>query len=293
MDADIVIAGIVGLAGLKPIMAAINRGARIGLANKEAMICAGQLLTLAAKKSGAEIIPIDSEHNAIFQVFDFKNPRSIEKVILTASGGPFRQMPLKDLSKVTPEQATAHPNWKMGAKISVDSATMVNKGLELIEAYNLFPLKPEQLEVVIHPESIMHSLVYYNDGAVLSTSGVPDMRVPISYVLGYPERLKNNVARLDLVKTGSLNFEKPDYARFPGLKLAEEVLRASQSAHIVFNAANEVAVEKFLKREIAFTDIAKIIAESLAKHKSQKINSLADVFTLDAEIRNSLIPIAA
>ena len=193
------------------------------------MICAGKLMTVAAKKSGAEIIPVDSEHNAIFQVFDFENSKSIEKVILTASGGPFRQMAAKDLHKVSPEQAVNHPNWKMGAKISVDSATMVNKGLELIEAYNLFPLKPEQLEVVIHPESIIHSLVYYNDGAVLAMSGMPDMRVPISYVLGYPERLKNNVERLDLAKLGKLHFEKPDYTKFPALKLAEEVLRREQS----------------------------------------------------------------
>ncbi len=285
LESDIVIAGIVGLAGLKPVMKAIERGARIGLANKEAMICGGSLLTEAAKKSGAEIIPVDSEHNAIFQIFDFKNPGSVEKIVLTASGGPFREMPLAKLKSVTPEQAVNHPNWKMGAKISVDSATMVNKGLELIEAYNLFPIKPEQLEVVIHPQSIIHSFVYYNDGAVLAQGSNPDMRVPISYVLGYPERLANDVERLDLAKLGVLNFEKPDYEKFPGLKLAQEVLPEGQGQHIVFNAANEIAVEKFLAREISFTDIAKIIEDILTGQTSAKINSLDDVFALDTQTR--------
>lgn len=285
MDADIVIAGIVGLAGLKPMMKAIERGARIGLANKEAMICAGSLMTSAAKKHGAEIIPVDSEHNAIFQVFDFENPQSVEKIVLTASGGPFREMPLRKLKSVTPEQAVNHPNWKMGAKISVDSATMVNKGLELIEAYNLFPVKPEQLDVVIHPQSIVHSFVYYNDGSVLAQASNPDMRVPISYVLGYPERLQNNVERLDLTKIGSLNFEKPDYQKFPGLKLAQDILPQGQDKHIVFNAANEIAVEKFLANEIAFTDIAKVIENCLNNQESQQISSLDDVFALDEEVR--------
>lgn len=286
MKSDIVIAGIVGFAGLKPTMKAIERGARIGLANKEAMVCAGSLMTGSAKKSGAEIIPVDSEHNAIYQVFDFKNPASVEKVVLTASGGPFRKLPLSEFKNITPEQAIDHPNWKMGAKISVDSATMVNKGLELIEAYNLFPIKAEQLDVVVHPESVIHSMVYYNDGSVLAQAANPDMCVPISYVLGYPERLKNSTKRLDLTEFGSLNFEKPDYEKFAALKLAKQVLHQGQSAHVVLNSANEVAVEKFLERKIAFTDIAKVIEQCLAKHKEGKVTSLDDVFEIDKEIRH-------
>jgi len=285
MQADIVIAGIVGLAGLAPVMKAVERGARIGLANKEAMICAGALLTGAAKKFGAEIIPVDSEHNAVFQVFDFAHPESVEKIVLTASGGPFREWAVVDLKNVTPEAAVKHPNWSMGAKISVDSATMVNKGLELIEAFNLFPVGHEQLEVVVHPESVIHSLVYYNDGAVLAQAAAADMRVPISYVLGAGARLANDVARLDLARLGVLNFAKPDYAKFPGLKLAEEVLKCEQSFHIVFNAANEVAVEKFLAREIGFLDIVKVIAESVGAHRGRQIAELVDVYALDAETR--------
>ncbi len=288
MKSDIVIAGIVGFAGLKATMKAIERGATVGLANKEAMVCAGSLMLQAAEKSGAKIIPVDSEHNAIFQVFDFKNPASVEKIVLTASGGPFRNLAAGELGKVTPEQAINHPKWKMGAKISVDSATMMNKGLELIEAYNLFPVKPEQLDVVVHPESIIHSFVHYNDGSVLAQAANPDMCVPISYVLGYPERLKNNSKRLDLTESGALHFEKPDYEKFPCLKLAQEVLGKAQSYHIVLNAANEVAVEKFLQREIAFTDIAKIVEKSLIAHKETKISTLNDVFAIDAEVRRNL-----
>jgi 1-deoxy-D-xylulose-5-phosphate reductoisomerase len=287
MKSDIVITGIVGYAGLEPTMRAIERGARIGLANKEAMVCAGQLMLRAAQKSHAEIIPIDSEHNAIYQVFDFKHPESIEKVILTASGGPF--LKTANLADVTPEQATNHPNWKMGAKISVDSATMMNKGLELIEAKYLFSLDFNQLDVVIHPESVIHSMVMYNDGSVLAQAANPDMCVPISYVLGYPERLKNSTKRLDLTEFGTLNFAKPDYAKFPCLQLAIEAMKQGPSYQIVLNAANEIAVAKFLAREIKFTDIAKVVEKTLAAHGKVEINSLADVSALDEAIRKNAI----
>ena len=287
--ADITICGIVGIAGLKPTMAAIEQGGIIGLANKESMICAGTIMLEAATKSGAKIIPVDSEHNAIFQVFDFKNPDSVEKVILTASGGPFRSWAAADLEKVTPEQAINHPKWKMGAKISVDSATLMNKGLELIEAHYLFGLSSTKLGVVVHPESIIHSMVYYNDGSVLAQAANPDMRVPISGVLGYPNRLKNSTNRLDLTEISQLNFEKPDYNKFPCLKIAMDVLDKGLAYHIALNAANELAVEQFLSKKIKFTQIPQIVETALSGLKSSPINTIADVFKVNQSIRETAV----
>ena len=278
---DWAMAGIVGAAGLAPTLAAVSRGAIVGLANKECLVCAGSLFMREVEASGATLLPVDSEHNAIYQVFASDAPGSIEKIVLTASGGPFRTWPVADIARATPDEAVAHPNWDMGAKISVDSATMMNKGLELIEAHHLFGLPAERIEIVVHPQSIVHSMVAYVDGSVLAQLGTPDMRIPISYALAWPERMKTPSDRLDLSAVGRLDFEEPDPVRFPALRLAREALIAGGAAPTVLNAANEVAVERFLDGRIGFLDIARIVEAVLEAFSGTGVESLEDVREAD------------
>ncbi len=261
-DADVVVAGIVGIAGLPTTLAAIRQGANVALANKESMVCAGALLRAEAREAGANLLPIDSEHNAIFQVLD--RPERVDKLILTASGGPFRSASMSEMASATPEQACAHPNWSMGAKISVDSATMMNKGLELIEAAYLFDVPESRIEVLIHPQSIIHSLVAYDDGSVLAQLGLPDMRTPISYAMSWPSRMPlPGRERLDLAKIGRLDFSPPDNQRFPALRLARSAVSEGGGAPIVLNGANEVAVAAFLQRRIGFLTISEVAGQVL------------------------------
>ena len=283
--AEWVMASIVGAAGLEPTMAAIRRGAIIGLANKECLVCAGELMMADIKTYGAKLVPVDSEHSAIYQVFDFENADKVETIILTASGGPFRCLEADEMAKVTPAQAVAHPNWDMGAKISVDSATMMNKGLELIEAFHLFPVEIEQIEIVVHPQSVIHSLVAYVDGSVLAQLGQPDMRTPIAYALAWPDRMQAPAPRLRLSEVGNLTFEAPDERKFPALRLAREALRLGGAAPIVLNAANEIAVESFLSEQIGFLDISRIVEQTMEKADAVRLNSLADVIEIDEEAR--------
>ncbi len=278
---DFVMAGIVGAAGLAPTLAAVSRGAIVGLANKECLVCAGSLFMREVEASGAALLPVDSEHNAIYQVFASDAPETIEKIILTASGGPFRTWPIADIAQATPEQAVAHPNWDMGAKISVDSATMMNKGLELIEAHHLFGLPADRIEIVVHPQSIVHSMVAYIDGSVLAQLGTPDMRIPISFALAWPERMKTPSERLDLGAVGRLEFEAPDPDRFPALRLAREALIAGGAAPTVLNAANEEAVERFLGGRIGFLDIARIVETVVEALSGRDISNLDDVREAD------------
>jgi len=284
--ADWVMASIVGAAGLAPTLAAVRRGATIGLANKESLVCAGQLVMAEVAKSGATLLPVDSEHSAIFQVFDFDQKHKIDKIILTASGGPFRQTSLNEMGVATPEQAVAHPNWSMGAKISVDSASMMNKGLEIIEAYHLFGMTEDRIDVVVHPQSVIHSLVAYADGSVLAQLGSPDMRTPIAYALGWPKRIDSPAPKLNLAEIATLTFEAPDPIRFPALRLAREVLRAGGSAPTVLNAANEVAVQAFLDRKIGFLDIATMVEETLGAIHQRPLSSLDDVAEMDKQARD-------
>ena len=283
--AEWVMASIVGAAGLEPTMAAVRRGAIIGLANKECLVCAGELMMADIKTYGAKLVPVDSEHSAIYQVFDFENADKVETIILTASGGPFRRLEAEEMAKVTPAQAVAHPNWDMGAKISVDSATMMNKGLELIEAFHLFPVEIEQIEIVVHPQSVIHSLVAYVDGSVLAQLGQPDMRTPIAYALAWPDRMQAPAPRLRLSDVGNLTFEAPDERKFPALRLAREALRLGGAAPIVLNAANEIAVESFLSEQIGFLDISRIVEQTMEKADAVRLNSLADVIEIDEEAR--------
>ena len=283
--ADRVVAAIVGAAGLEPTLAAVRQGAVVALANKECLVCAGELVMREVRQHGATLLPVDSEHNAIFQVFDFARADAVERIILTASGGPFRTMDTDAMAGVTPEQAIAHPNWNMGAKISVDSATMMNKGLELIEACHLFPVTSEQIEIVIHPQSVVHSLVAYVDGSVLAQLGSPDMRTPIAYGLGWPDRLPTPAARLDLTALGKLTFFAPDPERFPALDLARQALQSGGAAPTILNAANEVAVHGFLQRRIGFLDIARIVKATLDKIPNRQCTTLEDVRTADRESR--------
>ena len=272
--ADRVVAAIVGIAGLPATLAAVRQGTAVALANKESLVCAGALLREEAKKSGARLLPIDSEHNAIFQVLD--RPERVEKLILTASGGPFRSTPLSEMAAVTPEQAIAHPNWEMGAKISVDCATMMNKGLELIEAAYLFDIPERRIEVLVHPQSIVHSLVAYDDGSVLAQLGMPDMRTPISYALSWPNRMPlPGLERLDLAKIGRLDFLPPDPERFPALAIARAAVSAGGGAPIVLNGANEVAVAAFLQRRIGFLTIAQVAGEVLDEFLSARTAAAA------------------
>lgn len=286
MDAEWVMASIVGAAGLEPTLSAVRRGAVIALANKECLVCAGELMIAEVEKYGATLLPVDSEHNAIFQVFDFDQPAKVDRVTLTASGGPFRQTPREDLLHVTPAQAVSHPNWDMGAKISVDSATMMNKGLELIEAYHLFPICEDQLDVVIHPQSVIHSMVSYVDGSVLAQLGTPDMRIPISFTLGWPDRMETPSKGLDLAEIGRLDFEKPDMERFPALKLTREALQKGGSAPTILNAANEMAVYAFLEGKIGFLDITEIVEKTLDRINFHEVNSIEAVSVLDGEARD-------
>lgn len=284
---DWVMAAIVGAAGLAPTLEAVRRGAMVALANKEIMVCAGDLVTAEARRCGARLLPVDSEHNAIFQVFDFTQEKAIEKITLTASGGPFRQRSLEEMASATPAQAVAHPNWKMGAKISVDSATMMNKGLEVIEAHHLFALASDRLDIVVHPQSVIHGLVHYSDGSVLAQLGSPDMRTPIANALGWPDRIAAPSPRLDLAKLGQLTFEAPDYLRFPSLRIAREALIAGGGAPTVLNAANEVAVAAFLAERIGFLDIAATVERTLQRLGHRRIDRLEDVYALDAEARST------
>lgn len=262
---DWVMASIVGAAGLRSAWAAAGTGGTLALANKESLVCCGPALIQRVKDNGGRIIPVDSEHSAIFQVFPLDAPQRVSKLVLTASGGPFRKTPLENMRGITPEQAVAHPNWSMGAKISVDSASMANKGLELIEAAYLFDMPQSKIDVVVHPESIIHSMVEYIDGSTLAQLGPPDMKTPIACALSYPDRMAWPAPRLDLAAMGQLTFEKPDLVRFPALRLAREALEAGGIAPIVFNAANEVAAFAFLDRRLAFLNIAAVISETLEK----------------------------
>lgn len=291
-DADAVMAAIVGAAGLRPTLAAVRAGKKVLLANKEALVMAGPVFMKEVQKNDAILLPIDSEHNAIYQSLP-KNysgdlsSNGVRRILLTASGGPFRQTPASDLAHVTPEQACAHPNWVMGRKISVDSATMMNKGLEVIEAHWLFNVPPERIEVVIHPQSVIHSMVEYADGSVIAQLGNPDMRTPIAYALAYPERIDAGVTPLDLCRIGSLNFERPDFERFPCLRLAYEALAQGGSAPAVLNAANEIAVEAFLDRKLAFDRIPSIIEQTLRNAPWAEVCNLDDVMAADAAARKT------
>ncbi|MBW8303552.1 MAG: 1-deoxy-D-xylulose-5-phosphate reductoisomerase [Brevundimonas sp.] len=263
--ADWVMAAIVGAAGLRSAWAAAGTGATLALANKESLVCCGPALLDRVRRSGGRVIPVDSEHSAIFQVFPHDAPDQVRKLVLTASGGPFRTLPREAMAGITPEQAVAHPNWSMGAKISVDSATMANKGLEAIEAAYLFAMPADRIDIVVHPESIIHSMVEYIDGSTLAQLGPPDMKTPIACALGWPDRIAWPAPRLDLAALGRLTFEAPDETRFPALKLAREALQAGGSAPIVFNAANEVAALAFLDRRLAFLNIAAVVADTLSR----------------------------
>lgn len=285
MKVDISVCAIVGAAGLAPTLAAIANARCVALANKESLVCAGPLVLAACAQHNTTLLPVDSEHNAIFQVLTHNHRAQVETLTLTASGGPFLKRPLATMKDVTPQEAVTHPRWNMGAKISVDSATMMNKGLELIEAHYLFAMPAEQLEVVIHPESIIHSLVHYRDGSVLAQLGMPDMRIPIGYVLGWPERLALNTPRLDLAALGSMHFANAEAERFPCLGLARAALSAGCAEMIALNAANEVAVEYFLQGAIRFTDIATIVAQVLEKVDTAPISSVRDVLEADQAAR--------
>ena len=289
-EVDYVMAAIVGAAGLPPTLAAARAGKRILLANKEALVMSGRLFMDVVQQSGAELLPIDSEHNAIFQCMPNGFERGLEKVgvrriLLTASGGPFRSLPLGQLAAVTPEQAVAHPNWSMGRKISVDSASMMNKGLEVIEACWLFNTMPSQIQVVLHPQSVIHSMVEYSDGSVLAQLGNPDMRTPIAHALAWPERIDSGVPSLDMFAVARLDFETPDMQRFPCLRLAIEAIETGGTAPAILNAANEIAVEAFLDNRLRFTDIPRVIEHTLAGMSSVEADSLETVFRADSEAR--------
>lgn len=283
--ADWVMASIVGAAGLEPTLAAIKRGAVVALANKECLVCAGDLVMAAVVRHGATLVPVDSEHSAIFQVFDFAQADKVERITLTASGGPFRTWTRDDMAGVTPEQAVAHPNWSMGAKISVDSATMFNKGLELVEAYHLFGLTEDRIDILVHPQSVIHSMVSYIDGSVLAQLGAPDMRTPIAFALGWPDRMAAPCARLDLAQLGSLTFEAPDPERFPALRLVRRALQSGGAAPTLLNAANEIAVASFLDRRIGFLDIAAVVEDTLEAVDAPALTSIDDVLQADALAR--------
>jgi 1-deoxy-D-xylulose-5-phosphate reductoisomerase len=285
--ADWVMAAIVGAAGLAPTLAAIRRGATIGLANKETLVCAGALVTAEVARSGATLIPVDSEHSAIFQVFEPARIDRVARLIVTASGGPFRTWPMAKMRDVTPAQAVAHPNWSMGAKISVDSATMMNKGLETIEAFHLFPVGAERIDVIVHPQSVIHSMVEYVDGSILAQLGTPDMRTPIAVALAWPDRMAAPVTRLDFAKNANLTFEDPDFERFPALGLARDALREGGAAPTLLNAANEVAVAAFLAGRIGFLDIAACVAAVMSLDRPPAPRDLDAVGELDAGARRA------
>ena len=296
LQSDWTMAAITGAAGLAPTLAAIRRGGFVGLANKEALVCAGDVMLRAVREAGAMLLPVDSEHNAIFQSLADGNHSGIEKIVLTASGGPFRTASLEEMACATPEAALRHPVWSMGAKISIDSATMMNKGLELIEAARLFNLTETAIEVLVHPQSVVHGLVYYHDGSVLAQLGSPDMRIPIAHTLAWPNRMPTNARRLDLAAVSRLEFAAPDLVRFPALRLAREVLQAGGGAPTILNAANEIAVEAFLHRRIGFLAIAETVDRVLQQLGSVKADALDDVMALDATARRAaldLLPVHA
>jgi len=284
-EANIVVAAIVGAAGLLPALAAIECGKTVLLANKEALVCSGQLFMSAVDKAGTTLLPVDSEHNAIFQSLQGQDKKGVRRFLLTASGGPFLRTPRQLLSEVTPEQACKHPNWDMGAKISVDSATMMNKGLEIIEARWLFDCPAEKIEVVVHPESIVHSMVEYCDGSTLAQMGNPDMRVPLAHVLGWPERIESGVPALDFGTLAGLHFEEPDLERFPCLELSMQAAKAGADYPVFLNAANEVSVQAFLQGDIAYTDIFRVNAAVMEKAVGREPSSIEDVLEQDIVAR--------
>ncbi|HTS22354.1 MAG TPA: 1-deoxy-D-xylulose-5-phosphate reductoisomerase [Casimicrobiaceae bacterium] len=297
-DVDTVVAGIVGAAGLASTLAAASAGKRILLANKETLVIAGGIFMTAVRDCGATLLPIDSEHNAIFQCLPAGRDGSrgrdgVRRILLTASGGPFRTTPASELARVTPEQACAHPRWRMGRKISIDSATMMNKGLETIEARWLFGLAPDEIEILVHPESIVHSLVEYRDGSVLAQLGNPDMRTPIAHALAWPDRVEAGITPLDLAQVGALSFAAPDPERFPCLALARQALVAGGTAPAILNAANEIAVAAFLEREIGFLDIADICAEALSQLPARPVTSLDDALEADRASRTLSLELAS
>lgn len=291
--ADFTMAAIVGAAGLLPTLTAVRRGAAVGLANKETLVCAGSLMTEEVAKSGAKLLPVDSEHNAIYQVLEQDKSEAVLRIILTASGGPFLQRSKAEMAGMTPEQAVAHPNWRMGAKISVDSATMMNKGLELIEARHLFDMPEQRIDILVHPQSVIHSMVAYVDGSVLAQLGQPDMRTPIAYALAWPQRMAAPVPTLDLAQIGNLTFQEPDMERFPSMRLAREALCAGGTSPIILNAANEIAVEAFLNGQIGFLDIAGLVEEALTALPSSAIASLEEVVAQDQLARRATADLAA
>lgn len=284
-DADWVMAAIVGCAGLVPAMAAIEAGKTVALANKEALVTAGSLMTDAADRSGAVLLPVDSEHNAIFQCLAGSRREDVSRLVLTASGGPFHQSSLEQMRNATPAEAVAHPRWSMGAKISVDSATLMNKGLELIEAHHLFGLDSSRIDIVVHPQSVVHSLVEFVDGSLLAQLGTADMRIPIAYTLAWPERMETPAERLSLTDVGRLDFEAPDLERFPALRLARGALEHGGGAAVVLNAANEVAVEAFLRGRIGFCDISRLVEQALEEIDVPAPDSVAGVVALDQDTR--------
>ena len=286
---DIVVAAVVGAAGLAPTLAAVRAGADVALANKECLVCAGELFIETARRAGVRILPVDSEHNAIFQALEADNCAAVEKITLTASGGPFRNWPLEAMRKADVADALKHPRWSMGPKITIDSATMMNKGLEVIEAHHLFAVEPERLEVLVHPQSVVHGLVTYADGSVVAQLGAADMRIPIAHCLAWPARAAVATPRLDLAAVGELTFEKPDLQRFPALGLARSALESGSWAANILNAANEVAVDSFLAGELAFLDIAAVVADALARAAGTlggaPVGSVESALSMDAEGR--------
>ncbi|HEX4368110.1 MAG TPA: 1-deoxy-D-xylulose-5-phosphate reductoisomerase [Rhodopila sp.] len=296
LPADWTMAAITGAAGLASTLAAIRRGAFVGLANKEALVCAGDVMLRAVKEAGATLLPVDSEHNAIFQSLADGNRDAVEKIILTASGGPFRTASLDEMASATPEMALRHPVWSMGAKISIDSATMMNKGLEVIEAARLFDLDETRIDVLFHPQSVIHSMVCYHDGSVMAQLGSPDMRIPIAHTLAWPKRMATKSPRLDLAAVGRLEFEAPDLVRFPALRLAREVLQIGGGTPTILNAANEIAVEAFLQKRVGFLDISRIVERVLQALGTPKADTLDDVIAVDATARRTtreLLPVHA
>ena len=283
--ADIVVAAIVGIAGLAPTLAAAETGADIALANKETLVSAGDLLPRVAAKAGGAVLPVDSEHSALFQVYETERAHALETLTLTASGGPFREWTLERMATAKVEDALAHPNWEMGAKITIDSATMMNKGLELIEAARLFPLPEDRIDILVHPQSVIHGMATYRDGSTLAQMGAPDMRTPIALALSWPDRMPTPTARLDLATLGKLTFEAPDERRFPSLRLAREALRAGGDRPAILNGANEAAVAAFLERRIGYLDIASVVEDALAATPTHDISDLEGVMTADAEAR--------
>lgn len=290
-QSDWVMAAIVGTAGLYPTLTAIRRGAVVALANKECLVSAGGLMMEEVKRCGATLVPVDSEHNAIFQVLDATQPEKVESIILTASGGPFLAWERVAMVGITPAQAVNHPNWSMGTKISIDSATMMNKGLELIEAYHLFPVEASQIQIVVHPESIVHSMVAYKDGSVLAQLGTPDMCVPISYALGWPKRIETCTPRLNLTAIGKLTFKEVDEVKFPALKIAREALIEGGAFPAIMNAANEVAVEAFTQKHIGFLDIIAVVEKTLERVQNRPLSNLAEVMEIDSEARRIALDI--